>query len=184
MGLRIPSILLVALFAGGANAFVPQHAAIMRTAATVAPPPSSFKSARFFGVDPNMFHDAVHQTQSLSDAFGSISLSDAADAVGSVANDASGAVGDVANEVATNDNGFFGFLTEPIGMLLQLIHTGIMAMGVTENSWGVTIIAMTVLIKLLTFPLTKTQLESTNKMQVRSPLARPNTQPRHGCSYP
>ncbi len=42
-------------------------------------------------------------------------------------------------------------------------------MGVTANAWGITIIAITVLIKLVTFPLTKTQLEGTTKMQAMQP---------------
>jgi YidC/Oxa1 family membrane protein insertase len=66
---------------------------------------------------------------------------------------------------AAADNGWFGFLTVPIEGLLKLIHAGLSAGGVTE-AWGLSIIVMTVLIKLLTFPLTKNQLESTNKMQV------------------
>lgn len=40
-------------------------------------------------------------------------------------------------------------------------------MGMSADAWGVSIIVMTIVIKLLTFPLTKQQLESTNKMQVR-----------------
>jgi YidC/Oxa1 family membrane protein insertase len=47
-----------------------------------------------------------------------------------------------------------------------LIHSGFNAAGLNSNSWGVSIIALTLTIKLLTFPLTKAQLESTQKMQV------------------
>jgi YidC/Oxa1 family membrane protein insertase len=63
-------------------------------------------------------------------------------------------------------NGWFGFLTLPIEGLLKLIHGGLDSMGMSSNAWGISIIAMTVVIKALTFPLTKSQLESTNKMQV------------------
>jgi len=52
---------------------------------------------------------------------------------------------------------------------LKLIHVGLMGMGMSADSWGISIIAMTVVIKLLTFPLTKSQLESTNKMQALQP---------------
>jgi YidC/Oxa1 family membrane protein insertase len=55
----------------------------------------------------------------------------------------------------------------PIQGLMSLIHGALVAMGVSSNAWGVTIIMLTILIKVVTFPLTKTQLESTNKMQVR-----------------
>jgi YidC/Oxa1 family membrane protein insertase len=58
-------------------------------------------------------------------------------------------------------------LTGPTMALLELLHTGLVSVGVGQNAWGVSIIALTLLIKLLTYPLTKSQLESTNKMQVR-----------------
>merc|ERR1719276_708876 len=38
-----------------------------------------------------------------------------------------------------------------------------------ENAWGITIIAMTSLIKLATYPLTAQQLKGTNKMQALQP---------------
>lgn len=158
MGLRIPCLILASLLAGGADAFVP-HALKSSASTLTSTPPAVSKSARYFGVDPNLFHDLTHQTQPFFDnaaAFSSISLADAVDAAS-----------DAVNEVVTKDNGWFGFLTEPIELLLQLIHSGLTAVGISENSWGVSIVAMTVLIKGLTFPLTKTQLESTNKMQVR-----------------
>jgi len=72
----------------------------------------------------------------------------------------------VVEEAAKADTGWFGFLTEPIQIFLQFIHSSLMMAGLSENSWGVSIVMLTVLIKLVTFPLTKTQLESTNKMQV------------------
>lgn len=75
---------------------------------------------------------------------------------------------DAVVEAAADDNGWFGFLTLPIEGLLQIIHSLIAATG-TANAWGVTIIVLTILIKVVTFPLTKTQLESTNKMQAMQP---------------
>ena len=73
----------------------------------------------------------------------------------------------VAEEAAKPNNGWFGFLTGPTMAFLQLIHTGLVGVGLNSNSWGVSIIVLTLTIKLLTFPLTKQQLESTQKMQVR-----------------
>lgn len=128
-------------------------------------------TARSFSpMDPSNLHDIPNQIQSIQHAFSTLSIADlgtagavAADVVQSV--DPSGAVGEVA-EVASK-NGWFGFLTAPTMQFLQLIHTGLMSVGLDSNSWGVSIIVLTLSIKLLTFPLTKAQLESTQKMQVR-----------------
>lgn len=79
-------------------------------------------------------------------------------------------VAPAADAAATSaQNGWFGFLTGPIEGLIAIIHSSLVAVGVSENAWGVSIVGMTVLIKLLTFPLTKQQLESTQKMQVLQP---------------
>lgn len=102
---------------------------------------------------------------SFTDVFSSISLSDAVDAAADAMQQAAPAVDAAATGT---DNGWFGILTGPIESLLQLIHSALVGVGFSDNAWGVSIIAMTVIIKLLTFPLTKTQLESTNKMQVSS----------------
>jgi YidC/Oxa1 family membrane protein insertase len=125
----------------------------------------SSTTARAFGVDPTHLADTLHH------AFTTISLSDAMDALASGAGDAVQAVADnvdASGAVVEPDNGWFGFLTGPIEGLLQLIHTGLAATGM-GNAWGVSIIVLTVLIKVVTFPLTKTQLESTNKMQQMQP---------------
>lgn len=92
-------------------------------------------------------------------------LDTAVDAAATIPMDA--APGAATDAAAANDNGWFGFLTGPIESLLKLIHTVLTSVGLSEDAWGVSIIVMTVLIKALTFPLTKSQLESTNKMQVR-----------------
>jgi YidC/Oxa1 family membrane protein insertase len=42
--------------------------------------------------------------------------------------------------------------------------------AIGTNAWGVSIIVMTVVIKAATYPLTRSQLESTNKMQVRQKI--------------
>jgi len=82
--------------------------------------------------------------------------------------DEAAAVQDVAD--AANDNGWFGFLTGPIEFLLQVIHQIFNSVGMESNSWGLSIIMMTVFIKLVTYPLTKQQLESTTKMQTLQPV--------------
>jgi YidC/Oxa1 family membrane protein insertase len=152
MGLRVPSASVAALLlASSASAFV---APSLRSTT-----PPSTSSARHFGVDPSAFHDLPHHY--LTHAFNTFNLADL-DA------DSAVAASDAVSEVVKQDPGWFGFLTEPIALLLQAIHAGLSTAGMSENSWGVSIVALTVLIKLVTFPLTKTQLESTNKMQVRT----------------
>lgn len=72
---------------------------------------------------------------------------------------------------ADTGNGGLGFLTTPIEALLNLIHNLIVAVGV-DNAWGYSIILLTVLVKAVTYPLTKQQLESTVKMQAVQPLVK------------
>jgi YidC/Oxa1 family membrane protein insertase len=161
--MKLQLSLLVAAV-GAASAFAPAKFATRR------------QTARSFGVEPSMFHDLPNHVQSLQDAFSTLSLSDAmeatadafqttSDAAVSVASDAAQATGDVV--VEADKNGGFGFLTGPITMIIEIIHSGIVAVAGSANAWGASIILLTLLIKLITFPLTKTQLESTNKMQVR-----------------
>jgi YidC/Oxa1 family membrane protein insertase len=142
----------LSLLALGAEAFSPA----VRPFVGTRPSPT----ARSFGVDPSHFHDAQHQLSSLGDMLSSLTIADLEASVPDV--------GDVVAEVAKSDNGWFGFLTGPIENLLMGIHSVIASTG-TANSWGVSIIALTVLIKVVTFPLTKTQLEGTNKMQAMQP---------------
>jgi YidC/Oxa1 family membrane protein insertase len=130
-------------------------------------------TARALGLDPSsLLQELPNHVQSLHHAFTSISLSDGMDVAGfmdSISPDTVSAV-PAAADVEASDNGWFGFLTGPTMGLLQLIHGGLVSIGVSADSWGVSIIALTILIKIITFPLTKTQLESTNKMQVRQIL--------------
>eukprot|EP00339_Tiarina_fusa_P013572 CAMPEP_0117020920 /NCGR_PEP_ID=MMETSP0472-20121206/15844_1 /TAXON_ID=693140 ORGANISM="Tiarina fusus, Strain LIS" /NCGR_SAMPLE_ID=MMETSP0472 /ASSEMBLY_ACC=CAM_ASM_000603 /LENGTH=427 /DNA_ID=CAMNT_0004726259 /DNA_START=35 /DNA_END=1318 /DNA_ORIENTATION=- len=165
--MKYSSTCILFLLAGSCDAFAPSKFGSM--------PRSTVRS---MAVDPASLHDSV---LSLKDAFSSLSISDAMDAVDSAASavssvavqstaalDPTPAV-EAAAEVAKSENGWFGFLTGPIEGLLQLIHTGLVAVGVDQDAWGVSIIAMTLIIKLATFPLTKSQLESTNKMQALQP---------------
>ena len=135
-------------------------------------------TARSLGVDPSLLNELPNHMQSLHDAFTSISLSDAidaspdvsdvVDAVQATVQAVAPAASEVAEEAAKDSgSGWFGFLTGPTEGLLQLIHSALVAVGLNQDAWGVSIIAMTLVIKAVTFPLTKTQLESTNKMQVR-----------------
>jgi YidC/Oxa1 family membrane protein insertase len=137
-------------------------------------------------VDPSMLahHDITPHVETINNFFSSLVLSDLnVDSVTSVAAPVqplgaspSPEATKAAIEAVTASsadpnaqNGWFGFLTLPIEGLLKLIHGGLDSMGMSSNAWGISIIAMTVVIKALTFPLTKSQLESTNKMQALQP---------------
>ncbi len=88
-------------------------------------------------------------------------------AVEAAVTSAAPAAADAAATAASTDGGWFGFLAGPIEFLLMGIHSVLTSVGLSENSWGVSIIAMTTFIKIVTYPLTAQQLESTSKMQVR-----------------
>lgn len=105
-------------------------------------------------------HEIPHQIQSFQDVMSTFSIADM-DAAAIPA-------GEVA-EAAKSNNGWFGFLTGPTMGFLQLIHTGLSSAGLDNNTWGISIIVLTLTIKLGTYPLTKTQLESTQKMQTLQP---------------
>jgi len=155
MKLRVISALLLAL--AGVDAFAP-----VSRFGTVRPS----QTARSFGLDPSSFQDISQHVDTFRDAFSSLTLADAEAAVEAAASSVSDVASDTA-AAASSSNGWFGFLVGPIEGLLFLLHSAVAAVGGDANSWGVSIVLLTVLIKLLTFPLTKTQLESTNKMQVR-----------------
>ena len=122
-------------------------------------------------IDPSSMQDLPQHVDTLHQFFSSLTLADMdVDAMSSALDAApitggDTAVVDAAADAANNNGGWFGFLTLPIESLLQILHGGLKSVGV-PNAWGTSIIVMTLVIKLLTFPLTKGQLESTNKMQV------------------
>ncbi|KAI2499722.1 60Kd inner membrane protein [Fragilaria crotonensis] len=152
MKLTVASLLIVT----GAQAFAPSRFGGRAVTARA-----------FGGLDHAAFQDLPHHIHSLQSAFSTLNLADA------VADlplpDAAAADSVVDAAAAGSGNGWFGFLEAPIEALLQICHNALVSMGLTENSWGISILLMTTLIKFLTFPLTKTQLESTNKMQALQP---------------
>ena len=117
-----------------------------------------------------LLSDAV-DTDTLAAASSAVSdtVASVGNAVTNMAVDASSAADTAAAAAdAAPDYGWFGFLTVPIEGLLQIIHSLIAGTG-AANAWGISIIVLTLTIKAVTFPLTKTQLESTNKMQAMQP---------------
>ena len=187
MKIQVASLLLLASSSSStmmAAAFAPPASSSRRTTTTSS---SSTSRPTRLSVVPSVvdvvvpsFHlvhdlpahiDSIHRVLSFSSSSSSIALADLdADAIAdaaAIAASSSSVVAPTTTAVADPGNGWFGFLTLPIEYLLQLIHSALATMGVSSNAWGVSIIAMTVVIKGLTFPLTRSQLESTNKMQVR-----------------
>lgn len=156
MKLRVISALLLSLSC--TDAFAP----VGRFSGSAVRPS---QTARSFGVDPSSFQDISQHVDTFRDAFTSLTLSDVETAVEGAASSVADAASDTA--AASSGSGWFGFLVGPIEGLLFLIHSSISAVAGEANSWGISIVLLTILVKLLTFPLTKTQLESTNKMQVR-----------------
>lgn len=161
----IPALLLML---SGAHAFAPLRGRL----GTHVVAATSRTTARSFGLDPSSFQDLSQHVNSFHDAFTSLTLSDVDPsaiidaAAAPAATDAATAPAATDAAAASSGGGWFGFLTGPIEGLLVLIHSSMVAMGVSSNAWGISIIILTILVKAVTFPLTKTQLESTNKMQV------------------
>lgn len=163
----ISLLLSSALLISGAQGFAPVRTNLLHVAKTTGP----------LRVLPSGFQDVV-SSFTLADALEGVSEA-AGDAIQGVSDAAGGAMqgvsdmaGDVIDAVPKDDNGWFGFLTGPIEGLLGLIHSASVAVGVDANAWGISIIVLTLLIKLLTFPLTKSQLESTSKMQAMAPAVK------------
>jgi len=161
--------------------FIPLSLAMLWHAGrTAAFAPTGFSGARiqstarsFSPIDSSNLHEIPNQMKSLHDVLSTLNIADL-DPTGTMAGvaqsvDPSGAIGEVAAEAAKSNNGWFGFLTGPTMGFLELIHNGLQSVGLDSNSWGVSIIVLTLSIKLLTFPLTKAQLGSTQKMQALQP---------------
>jgi len=66
---------------------------------------------------------------------------------------------------------FDSLIVFPFEFVLTSLHDALKGAGVKE-AWGPAIIGFTVAVKLLTFPLTKVQIESTTKMQAIAPAAK------------
>lgn len=113
-------------------------------------------------VDPSVFTDISHNADAVQSFFSSLSLSDAAVAVADNA-------GDVVEATKDPGNGWFGFLEGPIETTLCFVHDAFVGLGITGNAWGLSIIVITSVIKLFTYPLTAQQLKSTSKMQTIQP---------------
>lgn len=66
----------------------------------------------------------------------------------------------------------FDALASPVGRLLSWIHTGLVALGLDSASgwaWGLSIILLTVTVRLILFPLFVKQIKSQRRMQELAP---------------
>lgn len=95
----------------------------------------------------------------------SLMLSDAATATADVAQSAAGAA------VEAKKSGWWDAFVHVIESAIVSLHTQLVAMGV-PGAYGVSIIAFTVAVKTLLFPLNFKQMESTLRMQALAPRLR------------
>lgn len=73
-----------------------------------------------------------------------------------------------ADAAAENSGGLLGPLIEALDITLQTLQTGLETLHV-PYSYGFSIILLTLLVKVVTFPLTKAQVESTLAVQTLKP---------------
>ncbi|GAB5030766.1 preprotein translocase subunit [Nannochloropsis oceanica] len=125
-------------------------------------------------VDPNEVAGFVQTHLPSSSQWLLQTLQGVADAAVATAPDAAAAVENGkeltgAAAAAAANNG--GWLAAPIGAIekaITFMHEGLQGAGLT-NTYGLSIIAFTVLVKLVTLPLNYKQIESTTKMQAIQP---------------
>merc|ERR1719440_2637454 len=86
--------------------------------------------------------------------------------------DASAAAAGAVVEAAAEEPGFFELLfVKPFEFGIESLHGALATVGI-EQAFGPSIIMFTLLLKALTFPLNKQQIESTSKMQAIQPAAK------------
>ena len=104
-------------------------------------------------------HAAAHVNTALlvlgDAALDALPAGGAVDAAAAV--DAAGQVGDVAAQAADKNGGFFGVFSSVFETFLKSLDGGLHGAGI-PYSYGFSIILLTLLVKLATFPLTKKQV--------------------------
>jgi len=138
-------------------------------------PTLGFQAASVRSSRPALLASRASPSAMLLDAGTSTFLADAQillDTAGTAVATGAAAAGDAAAAAPAADPSWFDSLVVfPFEFLLTAIHDGLKGLGVQE-AWGPSIIGFTIAVKLLTFPLTKTQIESTTKMQAIAPAAK------------
>ncbi|KAF3453883.1 hypothetical protein FNV43_RR04324 [Rhamnella rubrinervis] len=114
--------------------------------------------------------DSVVDFNAISSRFEGLlyTLADAAVAVDSASNGAASSSTDAAAAAAQKNGGWFGFISEAMEFVLKILKDGLSAVHV-PYAYGFAIILLTVIVKVVTFPLTKQQVESTLAMQNLQP---------------
>ncbi|XP_062015028.1 inner membrane protein PPF-1, chloroplastic [Rosa rugosa] len=113
----------------------------------------------------NPFDSGVDLTALYSRAEGLLyTLADAAVAVDPTTSGA----GDAAVDVSQKSGGWFGFISDAMEFVLKILKDGLSAVHV-PYAYGFAIILLTVIVKVVTLPLTKQQVESTLAMQNLQP---------------
>lgn len=88
-----------------------------------------------------------------------------ADAAVATADSASTSAADAAVQ---KNNGWFGFISDAMEVVLKILKDGLTAVHV-PYAYGFAIILLTIIVKVVTYPLTKQQVESTLAMQNLQP---------------
>ncbi|CAI5470066.1 unnamed protein product [Closterium sp. Yama58-4] len=112
-------------------------------------------------------HNFLYAVADAPDAAAS-AAADVSTAVAAVAADAAASGGDAAVEAAASDGGWFAGLANLLESILKVLEQGLAALNV-PYAYGFSIILLTLLVKVVTFPLTKQQVESTMAMQNLAP---------------
>ncbi|KAG0536557.1 hypothetical protein BDA96_03G074400 [Sorghum bicolor] len=82
--------------------------------------------------------------------------------------DAGGDAGEAAAAAVQKNGGWFGFISEALEVVLKVLKDGLSAVHV-PYAYGFAIILLTIIVKAVTLPLTKQQVESTLAMQNLQP---------------
>ncbi|CAI5972671.1 unnamed protein product [Closterium sp. NIES-64] len=111
-------------------------------------------------------HNFLYAVADAADAAAS-AAADVSTAVAAVAADAAASGGDAA-AAAASDGGWFAGLANVLESILKVLEQGLASVNV-PYAYGFSIILLTLLVKVVTFPLTKQQVESTMAMQNLAP---------------
>ncbi|CAI5531625.1 unnamed protein product [Closterium sp. Naga37s-1] len=111
-------------------------------------------------------HNFLYAVADAADAAAS-AAADVSTAVTAVAADAAASGGDAA-AAAASDGGWFAGLANVLESILKVLEQGLASVNV-PYAYGFSIILLTLLVKVVTFPLTKQQVESTMAMQNLAP---------------
>eukprot|EP00803_Ostreobium_quekettii_P006574 evm.model.scf_1381.2 EVM.evm.TU.scf_1381.2 scf_1381:11340-23080(+) len=114
----------------------------------------------------NLMHSIADEASTVMDASAGVDI-DVGAAVSAAASEAAQAAAD-ASSSGSGGGGVFEFLAVAFTEFLKIIDGGLELFGV-PYSYGFSIIVLTIIVKVATFPLTKQQVESSLNMQALQP---------------